>query len=140
MKTIGIQIKSYEAILVVLEQNEAGIIVQTNESSKFGIDDPSKPVQVRQFREQINSAFDSIDPRRIGIMARNAKATGLRAPSAMSFKLEGIIQLYEKNDIELVWPQSIAAFYKRNPRLLSPKHKYQQDAFDVAYYLLQDKR
>ena len=136
MKTLGIQIKSNEAILVVLETNNAGIIIQTNESTKFEIDDPSKPSQVRQFRDQINSAFNSIAPSQIGVMARNAKATGLRAPSALSFKLEGIIQLYEKFDIELIWPQSIAAFYKKNPRLQTPRHKYQQDAFDVAFYLL----
>jgi len=136
MKTIGIQIKSNEAILVVLEKNVDGIIIQTNESSKFGIDDPSKPSQVRQFRDQINSAFDSIAPSQIGVMARNARATGLRAPSAFSFKLEGIIQLYEKCDIELVWPQSTTAFFKKNPKMHTPKHKYQQDAFDVAFYLL----
>jgi len=136
MKAIGIQIKSNEAILVVLEINNAGIIIQTNESTKFDIYDPSKPNQVRQFHDQINSAFDSIAPSQIGVMARNAKAKGQRAPSAFSFKLEGIIQLYEKCDIELIWPQSIAAFYKKNPRLQQPRNKYQQDAFDVAFYLL----
>lgn len=139
MKTIGIQIKSTEAILVVLEKNTIGNIVQTNESARFNLDDPTKPNQVKQFRDQINSAFDSIRPSRIGIVARNAKGKGQRAPSPISFKLEGIIQIYDKLEIELVWPQTTIAYFKKNPKTATAKNKYQEDAFDVAFYLINQK-
>ncbi len=136
MKTIGIQIKSREAILVVLEKDAVGNITQTIESAKFGIDDPTKPNQVRQFRDQINAAFDSIGATRIGIVARNANGKGDRAPSPISFKLEGIIQLYEKVDVEEIWKQTTIAYFKKNSKLGSAKNKYQEDAYDVAYYLM----
>ena len=136
MKVIGIQIKSTEAILVVLEKDVSGNITQTNESAKFGIDDPTKPNQVKQFRDQINAAFDSIGASQIGIVARNANGKGDRAPSPISFKLEGIIQLYDKVEIELVWKQTTNAYFKKNAKLTTPKHKYQADAHDVALYLI----
>ena len=136
MKTIGIQIKSTEAILVVLEKDAAGNIAQTNESARFGIDDPTKPNQVKQFRDQINAAFDSIGAYRIGIVARNANGKGERAPSPVSFKLEGVIQLYDKIETELVWKQTTNPYFKKNPKTVSPKNKYQEDAFDVALYLI----
>lgn len=136
MKAIGIQIKSSEAILVVLEKDEKGNIFQTTESSKYGISDPSKPNQIKQFRDQINSAFDSIYPSRIGIVSRNANGKGQRAPSPISFKLEGIIQLYEKLEIEIIWPQTTIAYFKTNPKVLKANNKYQEDAFDLAYYLI----
>lgn len=136
MKTIGIQIKSTEAIMVVLEKDAAGNISQTNESAKFGIDDPTKPNQIRQFRDQINTAFDSIGAERIGIVARNANGKGDRVPSPISFKLEGIIQLYDKTEIELVWKQTTIAYFKKNAKMASAKNKYQEDAFDVAYFLI----
>jgi len=136
MKTVGIQIKSNEAILVILEKDSNGSIGQTSESTKFNIGDSDSPGQVKQFRDQINTAFDAIKPTRIGIMARNAKAKGVMMPSPLSFKLEGIIQLYNGLDIEIIWPQTLNAYYKKQPKHMAPKNKYQEDAFDVAYYLI----
>lgn len=136
MKTIGIQIKSAVAILVVLEKDATGNIMQTEESSKFKIDDPTNPNQVRQFRDQINAAFDLIGASRIGIVARNANGKGDRAPSPISFKLEGIIQLYDKVDIEQVWKQTTIAYFRKNEKTGSAKNRYQDDAYDVAYYLI----
>ncbi len=136
MKTIGIQIKSTEAIIVVIEKDEAGNIWQTDESAKYSIDDATKPSQVRQFRDQINAAFDSIGALRIGIVARNANGKGDRSPSPISFKLEGIIQLYDTVDVEQVWKQTTNAFFKKNTKTGKSKNKYQEDAYDVAYYLM----
>lgn len=136
MKTIGIQIKSTEAIIVVLEKDATGNISQTKESVKYSIDDATKPTQVKQFRDQINSAFDSIGASRIGVVARNANGKGDRAPSPVSFKLEGIIQLYDKLEVELVWKQTTIAYFKKNPKSVVPKNKYQEDAFEIALYLI----
>ena len=136
MKTIGMQIKSNEVILVVLEKDVAGKIIQTNESARYGIDDSTNSTQVKQFRDQINAAFDLVNPSRIGIVARNANGKGQRAPSPISFKLEGIIQLYEKVDIELVWPQTTVAYFKTHPKVEKSINKYQEDAFDLGYYLI----
>lgn len=139
MKVIGIQLDGDEAILVVLSKDENGVITQTNECVRFNIADHSNSVQVQQFRDQVNSTFDLINPVCIGIKARNAKATTqgkVRPPSPISFKLEGIIQLYANCNIEFVWPQTITAFKKKKGPFPDSKNKYQQDAFDVAFYLI----
>ena len=138
MKVIGIQIEGEEAILVVLNRDNNGVITQTNECVKLNIPDHLNSTQVQQFRDQVNSAFDLINPSYIGIKARNAKAASsrVRPPSPISFKLEGIIQLYPKCDIEFIWPATLSAFKKSCAELPTPKKKYQQDAYEVAYYLL----
>lgn len=136
MKVLGIQILSNEAILVVLEKNEDGNVNQTKECAKFEIKDSEDSRQVRQFRDQINAAFDTIRPDKIGLVARNGKAKGRMAPSPVSFKLEGLIQLYDRIEVEFVWPQTISAFAKKNPIALTADKKYQQDALEVAFMLL----
>lgn len=136
MKTLGIQIKSNEVILVVLQKDTSGIIKQLPESTKFKLEDANDHLQVRQFRDQVNTAFDSIKPDKIGILARNAKAKGTMAPSPMSFKLEGIIQLNDKYSLSFVWPQSILPFMKKNTPTLTSNKKLEEDAFNVAYYLM----
>lgn len=135
MKALGIQIKTNEAILVILKEKD-GEITQTDECAKFEIADIYNSNHVRQFRDQINIALDTIKPNRVGIYKRNVNGKGKMAPSPASFKLEGIFQLYEKSDIEFVAPATIAAFLKKNPAPIKAKNKYQQDAFDLAYLLL----
>lgn len=137
MKAIGIQLKSREAIIVVLKKTGNGQIIQTEECMRFEVSDIYSSDQIRQFRDQIKVTFDSIKANYIGICKRNENGRGKMAPSPASFKLEGIIHLYEGTDIQFVAPQSTRAFFKRNQQKISAAKKYQEDAFDVAYYLLE---
>lgn len=139
MKTIGIQIKSNETIMVVLSKDKEGNITQSQDSTKFKLDDPTQPEQVKQFKDQINSFFDSVKPQKIGVVARNSNSKVKPSPSPISFKLEGIIQLYEKTQIELIWKKTTDAFFKKNEKVLSSEKGYQTDAFDLAYYLIENK-
>jgi hypothetical protein len=141
MKAIGIQIEANEIILVVLKKQTDGSIIQTDECIRVDVQDHTNSEQIKQFRDQIESSFRSIKADRIAIRMRNAKAKAsekskVRPPSPVSFKLEGIIQLYDETKIEFVWPQTITAFLKKHPCSFKPKHKYQQEAFDVAFYLI----
>jgi len=138
MKTIGIQIKSNEIILVVLLKDENGSITQTKESSKFKVDDHNQQEQIKQFRNQVNSFFDSVGADKIAIVARNAKGKGLMSPSPVSFKLEGVIQLYEKTQIELVSKKTIDAYLKKNEKEITAEKILQNDSFDLAYYLIKN--
>lgn len=138
MKTIGIQIKSNEMILVVLEKDHEGNIKQLSESTKFKIDDPTNQDQVKQFKNQINTFFDAVKATRIGIVARNYNGKGRMAPSPISFKLEGIVQLYEKLPIEIIWKKTTDTFFTKNPKHIGAEKIYQVDAFDLAYYLIQN--
>jgi hypothetical protein len=134
MKVVGIQIKSSEAILVVLDKNEKGVITQQKQSTKFGIKDPTDSVQVRQFRDQINATLDSIKPDKIGILTRQHR--GKMASSPISFKLEGIIQLYEKAPLEFISPQTTSAYFKKSEATTTASQVQQKDAFEVAYLLI----
>lgn len=136
MKTLGIQIKSNEAVLVVLARKSDGQIVQTEECTKFSIKDHADAEQVKQFRVQINTAIDMIKPDKIVILTRNANAKGRMMPSPISFKLEGIIQLYERKEVEFIWPQTVSAWLKKNEVSIVANHKYQEEALTAAYITL----
>ncbi len=136
MKAIGIQIQGNEVILVVLEKDAKGSITQLSQSVKFGVTDHTSNLQVRQFRDQITATFDTINPDVIGVIARNASTSSRMKSSPVSFKLEGILQLYASKEVEFVWPQSIVPFLKKHPLTISPKNKYQQDALELAFMLL----
>jgi hypothetical protein len=136
MKAVGIDINSLEAVLVVLAKSSNGQVIQTNECIKFRINESESNVQVRQFLQQVNASLDTINPDVIAILARNGEAKGRMAPSPFSFKLEGLFQLYTRKDVELVWPQTLSAYFKKTPRTLTPDKKFQEDAFNMAYYLL----
>jgi hypothetical protein len=136
MKAVGIDIKSLEAILVVLEKLADGRVIQTNECIKFGIDDSESNVQIRQFFQQVKVSLDTINPEVVAILARNGRAKGTMAPSPFSFKLEGLFQLYDQKEVRIVWPQTLAAHFKKNPITMTPDKKLQKDAFNLAYYLL----
>lgn len=137
MKAIGIKLRTNEVIVVVLEKDTNGIITQSHESEKYKIDDPTDTVQVRQFQNQINIALNSAKPDLVAFIARAHNAKGRMAPSAMSFKWEGILQLITKHDIGSVSPQTLSAFFKKNKKTLSPNKKLEEDAFNLAYYLLE---
>ncbi len=136
MKAIGVQIQGSEIILVVLQKHTDGSITQLNQSTKFGIADHTSNQQIRQFRDQITATLDSINADFIGVIARNASTSSRMKSSPVSFKLEGIIQLYPSREVEFVWPQSIVPFFKKNQLTISPKNKYQQDALELAFMLL----
>jgi hypothetical protein len=136
MKSIGIQIKSNEAILVVLERNVDGVVSQLRESTKIKLDDPLNQDHVQQFRDQINATLDIIQAYSLGIIKRSANLKSYSLASPISFKLEGIIQLYDKINVEIISDKTYKTFFKKNEKNLEPNLKYQSEAFDLAYYLL----
>jgi len=84
--------------------------------------------------DTIQNYFDSVKPEAIAIQTRQTKGRFSAAPS--SFKLEGLIQLYDKVDISFISPQTIAAFYKKNDLKIQCDNKYQENALKLANYLL----
>jgi hypothetical protein len=69
----------------------------------------------------------------IGIIKRQTK--GKFSASSVSFKLEAIMQCYDKCEVEFVSKVSLNAFYKKNDFQLTIQHKYQTDAARLAQYL-----
>ena len=135
MTTIGIDLSGNQAIFIIFTVDHNDVITEKISGiKKIELKNDTDCSEVKQFKELVHSHFDTISPDKIGIIKRNSK--GQQSASPMSFKLEGLIQCYEKKDIAFIHPATIKAFLKRKPNTVNPKHKYQMPALELAYHLL----
>ena len=132
MKIIGIEISNKKVILVTLEKTN-GIFVNITGKKYMELEDDRDAQKLRNFMNALHSYFDSIDPDKIGILTRMAK--GKFSASPVSFKIEGLIQLYKKRDVEFVTPQALTAYFKKNEIQFTIDHKYQEKAMRLGIYL-----
>lgn len=134
MVTCGIDIASSSAYFVVLEKAGGVINDITGKFTKLNIKNDENCKEIRSFAETIKTHFDSIKPDRIGIVKRNKG--GPFPGGAVSFKIEGLIQLYEKKNIILVSPVTLRCFEKRY-QCRPPTYKYQEMSNLLALFLLE---
>ena len=90
--------------------------------------------EIKNFQSAIHRFFNSINPGAIAIISRQTK--GRFSSSTFSFKLEGLIQCYDKADVEFVSPRTLTAYYKKNILPVSFENNYQENAVKLANYLL----
>ena len=135
MKVIGIEIDKKRAICFALEHGSQGTYINLNGQFRYlEIKEDQDNGEIKNFQTAIHAFFNSIKPDVIAIIARQPK--GRFSSSTFSFKLEGLIQCYDKADIEFVSPRTLAAYYKNNPLTVSFDHSYQENAAKLANYLL----
>jgi hypothetical protein len=135
MITCGIDLAGGNAFFVVLRKDGGIISDITGKFNKLSINDDENCKEVRSFHEAIRMLFDSFSPDRIGVIKR-AKL-GKFAGGAVSFKIEGLIQLYERKVIHLVSPHTLRSFMNKKTPDFNPKYKYQKEAYLLALYLLE---
>lgn len=133
MVAIGIDIDSSKIILYALKDENGHLENITGSFKTLAIVDEYENSQIREFQATIHSFFDTLNPDKIGILKRNTK--GRYSASPTSFKLEGLIQCYDKCEIEFISPKTISAFFTKND-FVNPSHKYQIEASKLAQYLL----
>ena len=133
MKTVGIQIDGSKMIIGVIERYDDGNVELSELSRKLVLKNHLDNLEVRNFRDELYTALDIIEADRIAYIARNPK--GQQSASPLSFKLEGILQLYSKLEVESFWPVSISAYFRKNKYKDLKKHKYQDKALKLATYL-----
>lgn len=134
MKIIGIHIDKTKAICCVLEKDGYGEAKILNAVCKnFILKDDTDNTNVRNLQSSLFSYFDSIQPERIVILARQTKGRFRSAP--LSFKIEGLIQCYEEVDVEFISGPKMTAFYRKNEFALTPEFDYQENAVRAALYL-----
>lgn len=139
MKTIGIEIKGCRINLIVLKKDSNSVIsIINNDFKTIEIETDTDNKEIKRFLQTLHSYFDSIAADRIAIIKRNPNASGKYAVSALSFKVEGLIQLYDAIPIEFVPSQKIASFYKKNDFPITPKYDYQVNPAKLAYLLIQE--
>jgi hypothetical protein len=140
MKVIGIDIAGRDVRIIALEEQEDRSI--TNYTGKYKpirLEDDDNAANVILFKATLFATIQSFSPEVIIINYRDSNASGKYSPSSISFKIEGLIQLYDNASICFTKPQTLAAFYKRNNLEITTEYVYQKDALRLAYHYLKTK-
>ena len=134
MIVCGIQIAGSKAIFTILKKSNGDIQDITGNFRKLELANDENCNEVRSFSNTIKSHFDNLNPKRIGIIKRNK--SGKFSGGAVSFKIEGLFQIYEKNNVELISPRTLIKFQKEKLPVITPQCKYQENSCLLAHYLL----
>jgi hypothetical protein len=127
MKVIGIDISSTEALFCLMQENNE------IEYKKFSIKNDDTSSDLKKFYFDIKNMLSAFDTNRIAISKRGNK--GKFAASSVSFKLEALIQIASEKEVEIISPQTVAAFVKKNPLTFQTKFNYQQKCAELAFYI-----
>lgn len=130
-RVCGIDIKSSEAMLAVIDESDGDIELVDIEPRKIRIGNDESSIEIRSF---FDSFINFIRDNRIDIVVLKKRAKrGQRAGGAVSFKLEALIQMNGLIDVIFVSGQGIAAENKKTPfRIPEELNKYQEAAFSAA--------
>lgn len=127
----GIELKSSEAILAVIELTDDGYDFVDIEPKKIKLGNDESNDLVKSFYDAVvNFSKDNqIDTFVIKKRPKNGKMAG----GAVSFKLEAIIQLNGVAEVDFVSGQGIASAHKKEPfEMPDGMNKYQENAFMAA--------
>ena len=127
MNICGIELKANNVILVVLKNNEYIDI----KIKKIVLEDDEKQEDIRKFCNEILDFLQKNEIEKVFIKKRVKK--GAFSGGAVTFKLEGLIQLNPLCSVDLISSQSISTFEKKN-EIEFPKElkKYQEQAYLTA--------
>ena len=127
MSICGIELKANNVILVVLKNSK---YIETK-IKKLLIEDDEKQEDIRIFCNEFLDFLQKNEIEKVFIKKRAKK--GAFSGGAVTFKLEGLIQLNPFCSVDLVSAQSISNFEKKN-QIEFPKElkKYQEQAYLTA--------
>jgi len=129
MKICGIELKANNIILSVIENRQ----FQDIKTKKLTLEDDEKQEDIRKFCNEFLLFLEQENIEKIVIKKRAKK--GNFAGGAVTFKLEGLIQLNPLCEVELISAQAISSFEKKNEiEYPSSLKKYQEQAYLCALY------
>ena len=124
----GVELKSNNAILSVVDITDNKIDYMNIKPKKITIEDDTKQDSIKSFLNEINKFIIDNNIEEIVIKKRATKGTF--AGGAITFKMESIIQLNNSCDVFFISSQTINKFTKKNeipfPHNL---HKYQEQSY-----------
>lgn len=128
MKVCGVELKSNNAILTLIQNGE----YIESKPKKLTLNDDENQEDIRTFCNEFLLFLEQNEVEKIVIKKRAKK--GNFAGGAVTFKMEGLIQLNPLCKVELISAQSISSFEKKN-QINFPKElkKYQEQAYICAY-------
>jgi hypothetical protein len=135
IKVCGIVLKANEMISVVLEGTVDDYQIVSTSFDKYKLAEPKDQEAVKKFKSDIHEFFDYEDFHAIGIKERIAK--GRFAGGAMTFKMEGLIQITDY-PVQIIHSNRIKAKTKDKIIPIDEVKKYQEDALLTAFYLLHE--
>ena len=136
MKVCGIELKANNTVLTLVDYSSGDIIDYIDlKIKKITLEDDEDKNSVLKYLEEINTFFNNNEVEKILIKKRSKK--GAFSGGAVSFKMEGLIQLYSNAEVKLVPSQSISSYEKRNDVLFPFElKKYQEQAYlTIVSYL-----
>ncbi len=134
-RVIGIDIQKTKVIFCALETDAKGNKISIPGSLGYlTLENDTDNSSVRAFQSKIHSFFDELRPDRIAILKRHTK--GRFKSSPLSFKIEGLIQCYQKVEVEFIQPMAVSSYFKKNEFELQPEFDYLIPAAKLASYIL----
>ena len=131
MTICGIDIKGSEAIFALATQGPDGLQHLATASKKIALDDDENALNVKAFAAQLAAFVKANGITRIAIKKRSKKGEFAGGPT--TFKIEGIIQLLDDCEVQLLSPQTLNAQYKTHAfDLPASLNKYQHEAYKAA--------
>ena len=135
MRVCGVEIKASDAIVLVIDGTKENFGIIDTGIKKITLGDTNNAEDVQTFKEAFHAFVKNHNIDKIGIKKRNTK--GQFAGGAISFKVEGIIQLSKDATVELIAPASISSTIKKEPPpAASHMFAYQKSSYETAYTLL----
>lgn len=131
MNICGIELKANNVILVIVNDNN---YIETK-IKKLTLEDDENQEDIRKFCNEFLDFLEKSNIEKIQIKKRAKKGTF--AGGAVTFKLEGLIQLNPLCSVDLISSATLANFSKKN-NIIFPENlkKYQEEAYLTALYHL----
>jgi hypothetical protein len=136
MKILGIEIKGSDCILMVLEGSRSHFSL-CEFPKKISLANSYASEDVRQFHTALTELLEKHCIKRVAIKKRTEK--GKFAGGAISFKMEGIIQLATDKEVLFISSPQIKALIKKGDINTPDINKYQEQAFYAAYNFLENE-
>ncbi|MCM8542551.1 MAG: DUF3010 family protein [Lentisphaeraceae bacterium] len=129
MKSLGIELKGSTCIGVLADSNLNNLA-----SLKLEIADSYNNEDIQNFTNEFQTFIQKHQPDHVLIKKRQEK--GKFAGGAVSFKMEGLIQIATNSNTAFVSGTQLNAFIKKAPANLPEVKKYQSQALFCALYAL----
>lgn len=124
MNRCGIELKSNQAILTVMNEKEYVDL----KIKKIVLENDEEQSSIREFCNDFLLFLENNDIEEIVIKKRAKKGTFAGGP--VTFKMEGLIQLNPKCPVALLSAQALSSFERKNSIIYPPElKKYQQQAY-----------
>ncbi|MCV6589085.1 MAG: DUF3010 family protein [Marinobacterium sp.] len=135
MKICGVEIKSNEAIICLLELDGALFNLPDCRAQRVVVRNGDDVEEMRKFQFTFAKLMSDYGVDKVMIKQRPAK--GKFAGSALGFKLEAAIQLIDGLNVELIAANQIQETLKQHPLMIDFREtglkQFQQTAFTTAY-------